>query len=85
MEELYKAIEEKIRQAGYGKNVDGGKIYDEICDGIEGRENGTYVFMSRHDDDSIFEYNVQIFDEEFNLSFLTINDNGNIIKVDFDN
>lgn len=84
MEELYKKIEEKIRLAGYTKEVDGREIYEDICDGIEDKDNGAYVFMSKKSDDCFFEYNVQIYDEEFNLSTLTINDNGSVYTVNFD-
>lgn len=84
MEELYKAIEEKIREAGYKGMVSGEEVYDDICEGIEDKENGTYIFMSKRDDDSVFEYNVQVFDEEFNLSTLTITSKGEVVTVNFD-
>ena len=39
MEELYKAIEEKIKQADTAKDS-GEEVYDDICDQIDGKENG---------------------------------------------
>ena len=41
MDEFYRAIEEKIAESGYPGSVDGEAIYDEICDEIEDKENGT--------------------------------------------
>lgn len=84
MEELYEMIEEKIRRAGYKGHVDGQEIYDEICDEIDDRENGSYIFMSKKEDDVFFEYKIDIMDEDFNLSYIHINTPTGIITVDFD-
>ena len=84
MEELYKMIEDTISLAGYNGTVSGEEIYNEICDGIEGKENGVYIFMTKKEDDTIYEYNVQIYDEEFNLSTLTISKGEEKIVVNFD-
>lgn len=84
MEELYKFIEEKIKDAGYTGDVDGQAIYDEICDEIEGKENGSYIFMSKIEDDIFFEYKIDVMTDEFNLSYININLPGQIIHVDFD-
>ena len=84
MEEIYEIISNKIRESGYEPEVDGREIYDEICDNIEGRENGSYIFMTKPFDDTVFEYNVQIFDEDFNLSTITITKGDKIYKVNFD-
>ncbi len=54
MEEFYQAIEEAIRMTGYKGPVDGEEIYDEICDEIEDKEPGAYVFMSKKTDDTFF-------------------------------
>ena len=45
MEELYQQIEEKIHAAGYHNPVDGEEIYNEICDEIDGKGNGTYLLL----------------------------------------
>ena len=76
MEELYQLIEEKIRNAGYNGAVDGEEIYSEICDEIEGKENGHYIFMVKKGDNVHFEYKMQVMDEQFNLSSIKIVDNG---------
>ncbi len=85
MEQFYEAIENKIKQAGYNEFVNGEEIYNEICDEIEEKENGSYIFMSKKDDDTFFEYKIDIMDEEFNLSYIIINTKDKKYKVDFDN
>ena len=40
MEELYKLIEEKIKASGYPRVISGEAVYGDICDQIEGKENG---------------------------------------------
>lgn len=84
MEEIYKIIEEKIKEAGYLGAVDGEEIYNEICDEIEDKENGSYIFMSKKEDDIFFEYKIDLNDEDFNLSYIDINSPVGRIHVDFD-
>ncbi len=84
MEELYKAIEDKIKEAGYTRAVSGQDIYEDICEQIEDKENGSYILLSKFFDDVLFEYVVTIMDEDFNLSTLTITDGDEKIVVDFD-
>ena len=84
MEELYKLIEDKIKEAGYLGRVNGMEIYDEICDEIDGKENGSYLFMSKKEDHVFFEYKIDVMDETFNLSYVNINTPDGIIHVDFD-
>ena len=45
MEELYRAIEEKIKASGYTGLFTGEEVYNDICDEIEDKENGTYLFI----------------------------------------
>ena len=54
MKELYEMIEKKIRESGYPRPIVGSDVYDDICDQIEGKENGSYVVLSKFDDDVIF-------------------------------
>ena len=56
MEELYKSIEEKIKASGYPRVISGEAVYGDICDQIEGKENGSYVLLSKFEDDVIFAY-----------------------------
>ena len=37
MDELYQAIEEKIKAAGYPREISGQAVYEDICDQIEER------------------------------------------------
>ena len=36
MEELYQAIEEKIKSSGYPREISGEAVYEDICDQIDG-------------------------------------------------
>ncbi len=85
MEELYKAIEDKIKDAGFAREVSGQDIYEDICEQIEDKDNGSYILLSKFFDDVVFEYVVTIMDEDFNLSTLTITDGDEKVVVDFDN
>ena len=84
MEELYRMIEDKIYAAGYEGQVSGEEIYDEICDEIEDKEEGSYIFMSKKEDDTIYEYKIDVMEDQFNLSYLDIKANGKTYHIDFD-
>ena len=84
MEEIYRLIEEKIANSGYTGYVNGEEIYDEICDEIEDKEIGSYIFMSKKEDDVLFEYKIDVMDEQFNLSYIDINTPDKKYHVDFD-
>ena len=84
MEELYKAIEEKIKASGYPRKISGEDVYDDICDQIDGKENGSYVLLSKFDDDVVFEYHITIQDDDFNLGILTMKTPEGVFEVDFD-
>ena len=45
MEQYFQAIEEKIKESGYQGEISGEAVYDDICEQIEGKENGTYVLL----------------------------------------
>ena len=85
MEELYRMIEDKIYAAGYEGQVSGEEIYDEICDEIEDKEEGSYIFMSKKEDDTIYEYKIDVMEDQFNLSYLDIKVDGKTYLIDFDN
>lgn len=85
MENIFEIIEQKIKDAGYNEFVDGEEIYNEICDEIEEKENGSYIFMSKKDDDTFFEYKIDVMDENFNLSYIIINTKDEKYHIDFDN
>jgi hypothetical protein len=84
MKEFYQAIEEALRRTGYPGPVDGEEIYDEISDEIEDKEPGAYVFMSKKTEDTFFEYKIQVFEDQFNLSAIDIHTSDKIYHADFD-
>ena len=84
MEELYRIIEQKIKDAGYPRAISGEMVYGDICDQIEGKENGSYVLLSKVEDDVIFEYHITVMDDEFNLGLLTIRTPEGVFETDLD-
>ena len=81
---LYQVIEEKIKSAGYPREISGQAVYEDICDQIEGKENGSYVLLSKFEDDVIFEYHITIMDHEFNLGILTMRLPEGVYAANFD-
>ena len=59
-------------------------VYNDICDQIDGKENGSYVLLSKFEDDVIFEYHITIQDEDFNLGILTMRTPEGVFETDFD-
>ena len=53
-------------------------------DEIEEKENGSYIFMSKKEDDVFFEFKIDVMDENFNLSYIDINTPEKKYHVDFD-
>lgn len=84
MDELYKAIEAKIKESGYKREISGKDVYNDICDQIDGKENGSYMLLSKFEDDVVFEYQITVMDSEFNLGLLTIKAPEGEFKIDFD-
>lgn len=84
MEELYRAIEEKIYASGYTGAVDGFAIYEDICDQIGDKEEGAYVLMSKTGEDIWYEYELSVMKDDFNLSVMTIHTPGQDYRIDFD-
>ena len=84
MNELFEVIEKKIKETGYPRKISGADVYDDICDQIEGKENGEYILLSKIDVDVIFEYHITIQDEDFNLGILTMKTPEGTFEADFD-
>lgn len=84
MDEIYTIIEEKIKESGYTGAVNGYEIYNEICDFIEEKENGSFIFLSKPEEDVVYEYKVDIHDEDFNLSYIDIKTKDSSYHIDFD-
>lgn len=45
MEELYRAIEKKIKDAGYPRAISGEAVYGDICDQIEGKRTDPMFYF----------------------------------------
>ena len=84
MEEIFQAIEQKIKESGYSRSVSGAAVYDDICDQIDGKENGTYLLLSKFEEDVVFEYQITILDEQFNLETLKIKAPEGEFDINFD-
>ena len=84
MEELYRAIEEKIKASGYPREISGERVYDDICDQIEGKENGMYILLSKFEEAVVFEYHITILDDDFNLGLLTMRTPEGVFETNFD-
>ena len=69
MKAFYKAIEDKIKSSGYPGIVNGEAIYDEICEEIDDKENGSYLFMCKQEEDIYYEYKIDVMDDSFNLKY----------------
>ena len=84
MNELFELIEKKIKASGYPRAIRGEDVYEDICDQIEGKENGSYILLSNFEDDVIFEYHITIRDQDFNLGILTMRTPEGVFETDFD-
>lgn len=84
MNEIFEAIENKIKSSGYPREISGRDVYDDICDQIEGKENGTYLLLSKFEEDVVFEYNITVMDDQFNLGILTIKAPEGEYQMNFD-
>ena len=84
MEELYQAIEKKIIEAGYPRSISGEAVYNDICDQIDGKENGSYVYCLNSMMMLFFEYHITVMDDEFNLGVLTMRTPEGVFETNFD-
>ena len=84
MNELYRVIEKKIKASGHPRAISGEAVYDDICDQIEGKENGMYILLSKFQEDVVFEYHITILDDDFNLGLLTMRTPEGVFETNFD-
>lgn len=84
MEELYRLIEERIRDAGYPEKIDGREFYNDISAEADEKENGTYLFIIQKEENLSYHGCMVIMDEEFDLKYVEIHAGDQIYKVDFD-
>ena len=84
MEELYRLIEEKIRNSGYPGEIDGKEFYNEVSDEADEQEEGTYIFMIKKSDTLFYQGCMEIMDNQFDLHYVDIHDGDKVYHVDFD-
>ena len=77
-------LRKKLRTPVYPRLISGEDVYNDICDQIEGKENGTYILLSKFDDDVVFEYHITVMDDDFNLGVLTMRTPEGVFETDFD-
>ena len=84
MEELYRLIEEKIRNSGYPGEIDGKEFYNEVSDEADEQEEGTYIFMIKKSDTLFYQGCMEIMKNQFDLHYVDIHDGEKTWHVDFD-
>lgn len=84
MQAFYKAIEDRIKASGYPGYVSGEAIYDDICEEIDDKENGSYIFMCKQEDDTYYEYKIDVMDQNFNLAYMIIHTGEKDWRITFD-
>lgn len=85
MNELYQFIEEKIKQSGYPKKIDGDDFYDDVSAQADDQENGTYLFIVKKTDTLLYKGCMTVLDDQFDLHYVDIMDGEETYHVDFDN
>ena len=84
MNELYKLIEEKIKDAGYPGEIDGREFYNDVSDEADEKENGDYIFLIKKTEELMYRGCMTIIDDQFDLHYVDILEGDNIYHVDFD-
>lgn len=84
MKALYNHIETCIKASGYKGVISGEEVYEDICEEIEDKEEGTYIFMCKKEDNVLFEYKIDVMEDQFNLGYLIIHTPEQVYKVQFD-
>ena len=77
-------IEKKIKASGFTREISGEQVYMDVNAQIDGKENGSYVLMSKFEEDVTFEYQIEVLDEEFDLHILNIKAPEGEFRIDFD-
>ena len=83
MKELYEAPKQKLKQVVI-REQSPEKMYTMASAIRLTKENGSYVLLSKFEDDVIFEYHITIQDEDFNLGILTMRTPEGVFETDFD-
>ena len=70
MNELYELIEERIKSAGYMRDIDGKDFYYDISAEAEEKEDGTYMFIIKKTETLFYKGCMTIMEKEFDLHFV---------------
>ena len=84
MQELYKLIEEKIKNVGYPGEIDGREFYNDVSAEAEQKENGAYLFLIKKTEELYYQGCMEIMDSDFDLHYVDISDEKNTYHIDFD-
>ena len=84
MKELYRIIEEKIKNSGYPGEINGEEFYDEVSREADEKENGTYIFLIKKNESVFYQGCMEIMDNQFDLHYVDIHDGDKVYHVDFD-
>ena len=84
MKALYNHIEACIKAAGYMGPINGEEVYEDICEEIEDKEEGSYIFMCKKEEQVFFEYKIDVMENEFNLGYLIIHTPKQKYEIQFD-
>ena len=84
MKELYRIIEEKIKNSGYPGEINGEEFYDEVSREADEKENGTYIFLIKKNETVFYQGCMEIMDNQFDLHYVDIHDGDVVYHVDFD-
>ena len=84
MKELYRIIEEKIKNSGYPGEINGEEFYDEVSREADEKENGTYIFLIKKNETVFYQGCMEIMDNQFDLHYVDIHDGYKVYHVDFD-
>lgn len=84
MKELYRIIEEKIKNTGYPGEINGEEFYDEVSREADEKENGTYIFLIKKNETVFYQGCMEIMDNQFDFHYVDIHDGDKVYHVDFD-
>lgn len=84
MEELYKMIEQRIKDSGYAGVINGKEFYEDVSAEADEKENGTYIFIIKKTEELMYKGCMTISDEQFDLHYVDILVGDTSCHVDFD-
>lgn len=84
MEELYKMIEQRIKDSGYTGVIDGRMFYYDVSAEADEKENGTYIFIIKKTEQLMYKGCMTISDDQFDLHYVDILEGDLSWHVDFD-